>query len=725
VNKWTVVTILTAALLLTAFGCNNNSADPVTPENPADMTRLNSNSAPAHLWGYFDVYLNTETGEIEVVPNRTVMGVEPSPFNVVDFMNKSPLNLKFDINEIVPPEPVKPSIEVDIDVGITHPFSGLPAYNGYDVKGIFIGNGSSRLAHNGLSVAEPGVDQFMGVPPTDDYTPPDPCFGNPDGYTRWWNPDEFGLTGILGYTKGIFASEGYIGDANLNPFKYFSDEIGPTDKLEDIVGVVPPDDQVPYRTFSSGKTNYRNYFLSFPTPDPNVKFNYAVLAHWQGEDIHPALGPEAVGVVTVTIPDLWYVDESNNGGDIVFDLAVIVPDDDVVTEIFVESKILTEVYQFTEEEMRPIIDGFPHMPTYHTEIPADNLTHSGMTEFWIMLQYEGNDYENDMGQPNEAWSDTLTSYYRHNLYIADKPYNQPPVVDRGVEGDATPFFLGESRYTVAGHDDDGDPLSYSWTLTDSGGTVVSGYDGVPGNGDGTIDIDWSTTGAVPDDEFDVDCDIEDDKGGSSPADTLTVTCDNILFEDNMESGEGDWLTSHSGDPSNSGWEIVTGGNDGHWWHSTGGASSLYQPDCAQLYTPEITIPAGVSSCDVEIYHSQRGYFWSNTISQGGICTISYNDGTTYARVNPPVTSGPNYDNWSYPYGSTYHWALVNACGSPPGGGWGWAIFCHNSSPVTGTSVLDYSSQIGQTGRIGFIYASYWYNGNYFWGIDDIKITVDP
>ena len=40
-------------------------------------------------------------------------------------------------------------VDVDIDISITHPTSGMPEYNGYDVRGIFIGNGSKTLTYGG------------------------------------------------------------------------------------------------------------------------------------------------------------------------------------------------------------------------------------------------------------------------------------------------------------------------------------------------------------------------------------------------------------------------------------------------------------------------------------------------------------------------------------------------------------------------------------------------
>ena len=76
------------------------------------------------------------------VPDRDAMFA----VDVVQFLNNKAANLTFHVNGT----PVGGGyVDVDIDVSITHPFSNMPQYDGYDVRGIFIGSGSKTLSYNG------------------------------------------------------------------------------------------------------------------------------------------------------------------------------------------------------------------------------------------------------------------------------------------------------------------------------------------------------------------------------------------------------------------------------------------------------------------------------------------------------------------------------------------------------------------------------------------------
>ena len=126
--------------------------------------------------------------------------------NVVKFLNEKPTSLKFKINKIAP---ATGYVDVDIDISITHPFPGLPQYNGYDVRGVFMGDGSLIMKYNpDLIYPEKHTDQFMFANPEDGY-------GAPDGYTRWFNRPEFSTGGMpmFSYTPGKVATPGFAGTA--------------------------------------------------------------------------------------------------------------------------------------------------------------------------------------------------------------------------------------------------------------------------------------------------------------------------------------------------------------------------------------------------------------------------------------------------------------------------------------------------------------------------------
>ena len=138
-RNWSVLLIT----VLIGLGCSSGSG-PVIPGSSLDTAvsqAADLNRSQTHLWGYYDISIDIESRTVEVVPNRRVTFAA----NVVTFLNANPANLGFQINDT----PVGPDyVDVDIDVSITHPFPGMPQYNGYDVRGIFMGDGSMTLEYN-------------------------------------------------------------------------------------------------------------------------------------------------------------------------------------------------------------------------------------------------------------------------------------------------------------------------------------------------------------------------------------------------------------------------------------------------------------------------------------------------------------------------------------------------------------------------------------------------
>jgi len=189
----------------------------------------------------------------------------------------------------------------------------------------------------------------------------------------------------------------------------------------------------------------------------------------------------------------------------------------------------------------------------------------------------------------------------------------------------------------------------------------------------------------------------------------------------MESGEGDWTHTTYGAGGAADWAIVAGGNDGNWWHTNGGSGFTNSEVCAKLFTPEITIPSAVSGAYLEIYHKAQGNFSSNTVYAGPALLQTENDGASINRVVYPVVDGPQYDNWSYPYTSVYHFGLAWECS--PFNCWGVPSWTTVHSPTV--SRVDVSSEIGNTLKFAFLYGyGLWFYGGYVWAIDDVKVTVE-
>lgn len=134
--------IASLILILFAMGCagGGNPTSPMSSQGVTNGQGIES-GVQTHLWGYYDVYIDIPTQTATAVANRSAMFAA----NVVQFVNSPVSNLSFAIKGT---PATADYVDVDIDVSIKHPFTGLTMYNGYDVRGIFIGNGSSQMKYN-------------------------------------------------------------------------------------------------------------------------------------------------------------------------------------------------------------------------------------------------------------------------------------------------------------------------------------------------------------------------------------------------------------------------------------------------------------------------------------------------------------------------------------------------------------------------------------------------
>jgi hypothetical protein len=364
----------------------------------------------------------------------------------------------------------------------------------------------------------------------DDFDP-DPhegLVGMPDGYSRWYNAVEFPIKGLFGYTQGALATQDYSDQltSTLNPYKYYANGLGVEDDLWDFINST--DD---FGVFSSGVTNRRNYYLRFPIPEPGTRYGYAILASWEGVDVHPSNAPEAVACNVTVTDNVWYEDPSNNGGGLILDIDIFDWDSEVNNDgimedytIIIESNVLSDNYIFNATDMTPIAGGVNHS-TYHVEIPADNITFNSNTadgEVWVIAEDSVLDYTNDAGVDNLADTDPLAAFFRESFFIDSQPYNSPPDIISGVDGDDAPYYLGTEQYSVTANDDDDDPITYDWTVTDLQ-TSLEVTDGVVDNLDGTIDIDFEVVGADIGDEYLIECEVSDGINAPVAATPLTVT----------------------------------------------------------------------------------------------------------------------------------------------------------------------------------------------------------
>ena len=261
-NRWTV---LIMALVLGAFAvtsCSGGGGNPAAPPTSTEgFTEANNQGLQAHtyLFGYWDIFFDVECREFEVVENRTASYT----LNIIPFLNlmaSPPRGITF--GSIVVHDDDPAFLGVDVDFQIHHPFPTFEQYRAYDLMGVVMGHGASFLEYEGYNLrhAQYGTDLYMK---------------NADGYTRWFNPPEFPTELIFGWAPGGF--QNLKGNANVNPYKYYAQDLAPTADVWEFL--TSGDNNDGY--FYSG--NGRMMELEFPMPPEGIglQFGYAAVVCWE------------------------------------------------------------------------------------------------------------------------------------------------------------------------------------------------------------------------------------------------------------------------------------------------------------------------------------------------------------------------------------------------------------------------------------------------------------
>lgn len=349
-----ILTLILSAMLLSCAGESPSAPD--VDENPSPLTTsasLPSGPGTTYLWGMYDISFDPENDTAIVDFDRHASFA----VNVVNNLNRQPSNVQINV---LKKYTAGEKTTFVLDITLVHPYPGLPQFNGYDVRGVFMGNGSAALAWN-PGLAYPVIESDQAIISVD----ADNAFG-PDGYTRWFNMPEFSLGGLplFSYTQGEKAPPDYSPNATLCPYQYFADGLGATDNVCDWLKTNPASNGV----FASGSANTRRYAISFPSLATKLRFGYAVIACWEGvnPDDHPANADEAVTAEATVSDSLWYESPDNNGGDLVADFSLY-SWKGLPTGIIIESTVLSSTYTLTSDEMVPIASG-DNYATFHVEI---------------------------------------------------------------------------------------------------------------------------------------------------------------------------------------------------------------------------------------------------------------------------------------------------------------------------------------------------------------------
>ncbi len=321
--------ITCVAVLALLLGCSGGGGQgsPVAPSIEGDPTELTGGSTGQTtdaadtseprsiggnhtLWGLWQGDFDPETGELEIVNLRQAQ------FHVdvvVQLQAPMPPGISIAINSFDPSTGM-----IDLDLSIIHPFPNSNL-RGFDVRGIVMGAGDTLT-----SAFDPSV-VFAA--------PRGLRLRNADGFSRWWNAEEFTTPGMYGFTPGDLGMKFFVPETTVNSYKYFADVLSATDP---VVPAVDPSNRGTFSTDATPPKLTRNYVLQFPMVggSPDFRFQYAIDANWaQPTGTHPkpkpiedyplqANCPEAYHIEVDTDGTTAYYTPSENGGDLVLAIEV-------------------------------------------------------------------------------------------------------------------------------------------------------------------------------------------------------------------------------------------------------------------------------------------------------------------------------------------------------------------------------------------------------------------
>jgi len=423
-------------LLVLTIACSGGG-NPVMPDGELGITGQKSVEDPSNrmLWGYWTITIDPNSGNVEVLPVRGAM----MHVNAVVWMQPpggSIANLGI---EVTYQDDYMATGRIDLNVSLTHPFPGADLYTGFDVLGVFITDGHYDLLSQPAVTVSDGVllynEQDIAIDPA---LLTDAVLLNPDGYTRWWNQDEFDEPDmkIFSYIPGALG-RGALGlDAVINPYKYFAEGITRLDNVDEYLEA----NMGARGMFPAGAEIVRDYKLQFPKPgvSPELRYDYAVVANWEVSDPNPPvfipedfpLAANAYEPIAISVADnstLFYDDVSSTYGGQV-DWYVELYDwqgmgtgagiDEIIDRVVVEFMASDQVPggQYYDSGMYTwdVQPGKANSSVYHVEIP--DLVPSAIGYTPAMLIFETND-DYDQGFPTEFPNGALSSYFMKELRI--------------------------------------------------------------------------------------------------------------------------------------------------------------------------------------------------------------------------------------------------------------------------------------------------------------------
>lgn len=393
--------VLLTVVAIALIGCSGGGGTPLTPTIPGgdttdfgDMGNLRVGTMPDggnFLWGLWQGTIDLASSQVELTPLRQVEFHMNMASVLQDFTPGLSYQFKgFDMIEKA----------VDIDVTITHPFPNTD-FRGFDVRGIFMGPGNTIISQSDPGIIYPALDGTRVL--------------NADGYTRWWNAQEFTTAGKFGYDDPTVVPGFLIPEATLNPYKYFADCLSNDDP---VVPNVNSGNRGTFSTEGNPPEVTRRYKIAFPTDGGYMKFlfHYAVDVSWANpvngtpapkpiEDFPPEANcPEAFHIeVDTTGSTAFYKDETESGGDLQLAIEVFdwqIADDPMgiagqVESIWIESETMFDAYY--SNGLTPVAGSQPNSGIYYITIP--DVTPTGLEGQEILITVRAASPDNSYAPP--------------------------------------------------------------------------------------------------------------------------------------------------------------------------------------------------------------------------------------------------------------------------------------------------------------------------------------
>lgn len=471
-DRFKIITgILFLIICLCITGCGKDNGSPVSPTGSDGNTFLTEEIDPHSaqnfevITGLYDVFINSETLEVEIVPLRG----PDFALNITRLL-QPPAVPTSKITIALLPETEVMNGYIVCDITFTHPFPGTE-FSCFDVKGIIMGETGVPCEWDS-DLIYPGDDSVRIM--------------NADGWTRWWNQVEFtSFETFFGYSESIISNHNFTSTNTLNPYKYFATELGATSTISEVT-------EAGRGFFSSQVPSTRRYELQFPIlPQPIFHYKFAMSAHWAA----PIPGAEPPWTVDdynteanqqeafrIGIEDngstAYYTNASVYGGDLNltldisdWQLAFGGPVEGQINGIYLESPTLFDdvVNIFDAGAFSP----GPDAVTVKIDAAIDGVTPTGIEDQYLIVHVTSTN-PSTYAAPTAAYDypedAKLAAHLVWNVPISNVgPQEGVPVADAS----ATDPVQGSAPFTVNldpsnSYDTDGTITLYEWDFENDG-----------------------------------------------------------------------------------------------------------------------------------------------------------------------------------------------------------------------------------------------------------------